>query len=67
MQVNSGAVVAVTNEAVTNIAHTPPIDGYDPFNMDETNVRTLEWEGEAASWMLKSSVEGTRRLNTPGR
>jgi hypothetical protein len=26
--------------------------------MDESNVRTLEWEGEESSWMLKASAEG---------
>ncbi|MGO4532142.1 DUF4340 domain-containing protein [Paenibacillus sp. 2TAF8] len=59
VQVNSGAVVAVKNEAVTNMALTRRgLMDTTPFNMDESNVRTLEWEGEAASWMLKASAEG---------
>ncbi|WP_308723101.1 DUF4340 domain-containing protein [Paenibacillus polysaccharolyticus] len=59
VQVNSGAVVAVKNDAVTNIALTRrQLLDTTPFNMDESNVRTLEWEGEASSWMLKASAEG---------
>lgn len=59
VRVNSGAVVAVKNEAVTNIALTRrQLMDTTPFNMDESNVRTLEWEGEASSWMLKASAEG---------
>ncbi|MBR2565503.1 MAG: DUF4340 domain-containing protein [Paenibacillus sp.] len=59
VQVNSGAVVAVKNEAVTNIALTRQgLMDTTPFNLDESNVGTLEWEGEAASWMLKASAEG---------
>nr|WP_186809758.1 DUF4340 domain-containing protein [Paenibacillus xylanexedens] len=59
VQVNSGAVVAVKNDAVTNIALTRrQLLDTTPFNMDESNVRTLEWEGEESSWMLKASAEG---------
>lgn len=59
VQVNSGAVVAVKNDAVTNMALTRrQLLDTTPFNMDESNVRTLEWEGEASSWMLKASGEG---------
>ncbi|CAI6083013.1 hypothetical protein PAECIP112173_03760 [Paenibacillus sp. JJ-100] len=59
VQVNSGAVVAVKNEAVTNMALTRQgLMDTTPFNLDESNVGTLEWEGEAASWMLKASAEG---------
>lgn len=59
VQVNSGAVVAVKNEAVTNMALTRRgLMDTTPFNMDESNIRTLEWEGEAASWMLRASAEG---------
>ncbi|GGH61537.1 hypothetical protein GCM10008014_37100 [Paenibacillus silvae] len=58
-RVDAGPVVAVKNEAVTNIALTRhSLLDTTPFNMDESNVRTLEWEGEAASWMLKASAEG---------
>ncbi|MBB6020699.1 hypothetical protein HNR77_001761 [Paenibacillus sp. JGP012] len=58
-RVDAGPVVAVKNEAVTNIALTrQSLLDTTPFNMDESNVRTLEWEGEAASWMLKASAEG---------
>lgn len=59
VRVNSGAVVAVKNDAVTNIALTRrQLLDTTPFNMDESNVRTLEWEGEESSWMLKASAEG---------
>ncbi|KAA8784792.1 DUF4340 domain-containing protein [Paenibacillus amylolyticus] len=59
VQVNSGAVVAVKNDAVANIALTRrQLLDTTPFNMDESNVRTLEWEGEESSWMLKASAEG---------
>ncbi|WP_186375581.1 DUF4340 domain-containing protein [Paenibacillus xylanexedens] len=59
VQVNSGAVVAVKNDAVTNMALTRrQLLDTTPFNMDESNVCTLEWEGEASSWMLKASGEG---------
>lgn len=59
VRVDAGPVVAVGNEAVTNIALTRhSLLDTTPFNMDEANVRTLEWEGEAASWMLKASAQG---------
>ncbi|WP_434749642.1 DUF4340 domain-containing protein [Paenibacillus amylolyticus] len=59
VRLNSGAVVAVKNEAVTNIALTRrSLLDTTPFTMDESNVGALEWEGEAASWMLKTSAEG---------
>ncbi|MGQ8874891.1 DUF4340 domain-containing protein [Paenibacillus sp. TSA_86.1] len=59
VRVNSGAVVAVKNDAVTNIALTRrSLLDTTPYNMDESNVRILEWEGEASSWMLKASAEG---------
>ncbi|WP_342552587.1 DUF4340 domain-containing protein [Paenibacillus sp. FSL R7-0652] len=59
VQVDSGAVVAVNNEAVTNIALTRHgLLDTTPFNMDESAIHTLEWEGEAASWMLRASSEG---------
>ncbi|WP_458461573.1 DUF4340 domain-containing protein [Paenibacillus sp.] len=58
VRVDSGPVVAVQTEAITSIA----LSRHDlldttPFNMDETNVGSLEWEGEAATWMLTSTSE----------
>ncbi|WP_181151159.1 DUF4340 domain-containing protein [Paenibacillus sp. PCH8] len=58
VQVNSGPVVAVQTETITNIALSRrDLLDTTPFNMDETNVASLEWEGEAASWMLKTTSE----------
>ncbi|WP_458123888.1 DUF4340 domain-containing protein [Paenibacillus sp. Z3-2] len=56
VRVDSGPVVAVQTETMTNI-NLSRRDLLDttPFNMDETNVASLEWEGEAATWMLKST------------
>ncbi|WP_405157828.1 DUF4340 domain-containing protein [Paenibacillus sp. FSL H8-0283] len=58
VRVDSGPVVAVQTEAITSIALSRR-DLLDtiPFNMDETNVGSLEWEGEAATWMLKTTLE----------
>ncbi|MFC9711791.1 DUF4340 domain-containing protein [Paenibacillus sp. NPDC056933] len=58
VRVNSGPVVAVQTEVISNIE----LSRHDlldttPFNLDETNVTSLEWEGKAATWMLKSSSE----------
>ncbi|WP_433746652.1 DUF4340 domain-containing protein [Paenibacillus amylolyticus] len=56
VRVDSGPVVAVQTEAITNIALSRrDLLDTTPFNMDETNVASLEWEGEAATWMLKST------------
>ncbi|WP_336765400.1 DUF4340 domain-containing protein [Paenibacillus sp. USHLN196] len=56
VRVDSGPVVAVQTETMTNIdlSRRDLLDT-TPFNMDETNVGSLEWEGEAATWMLKST------------
>lgn len=58
VRVDSGPVVAVQTEAINSIAlsRRDLLDN-TPFNMDESNVGSLEWEGEAASWMLKSTSE----------
>ncbi|MCW3794949.1 DUF4340 domain-containing protein [Paenibacillus sp. LS1] len=60
VRVDSGPVVAVQTEAITNMAltHRDLLDT-TPFNMDETNVGSLEWEGEASTWMLKSTSENS--------
>jgi hypothetical protein len=58
VRVDSGPVVAVQTETMTNIdlSRRELLDT-TPFNMDETNIGSLEWEGEAATWMLKSTSE----------
>ncbi|ETT56052.1 DUF4340 domain-containing protein [Paenibacillus sp. FSL H7-689] len=58
VRVDSGPVVAVQTEAITSIALSRrDLLDTTPFNMDETNVGSLEWEGEAATWMLKTTLE----------
>ncbi|MCZ1264372.1 DUF4340 domain-containing protein [Paenibacillus tundrae] len=58
VRVDSGPVVAVQTESISNIEKSrQDLLDTTPFNLDETNVTTLEWEGEAATWMLKSSSE----------
>lgn len=58
VRVDSGPVVAVQTESISNIELSrQDLLDTTPFNLDETNVTTLEWEGEAATWMLKSSSE----------
>lgn len=58
VRVDSGPVVAVQTEAITSIALSRrDLLDTTPFNMDETNVGSLEWEGEAATWMLTSTSE----------
>lgn len=58
VRVDEGPVVAVQTEAITNIALSRrDLLDTTPFNMDETNVGSLEWEGEAATWMLTSTSE----------
>ncbi|GAS85525.1 DUF4340 domain-containing protein [Paenibacillus amylolyticus] len=58
VRVDSGPVVAVQTEAITNMALTRrDLLDTTPFNMDESNVVSLDWEGEAATWMLKSTSE----------
>ncbi|WP_440112231.1 DUF4340 domain-containing protein [Paenibacillus sp. QZ-Y1] len=58
VRVDSGPVVAVKTETISGIE----LSRHDlldttPFTMDETNVESLDWEGEAATWMLKSASE----------
>lgn len=58
VRVDGGPVVAVQTEAINNIALSRrDLLDTTPFNMDETNVESLEWEGEAATWMLTSTSE----------
>lgn len=58
VRVDEGPVVAVQTETITNIALSRrDLLDTTPFNMDETNVESLEWEGEAATWMLTSTSE----------
>ncbi|MGF9699884.1 DUF4340 domain-containing protein [Paenibacillus sp. MABNR03] len=58
VQVDSGPVVAVQSETIGNMELTRrDLLDTTPFNLDETNVTSLEWEGEAAAWMLKSAAE----------
>lgn len=58
VRVDSGPVVAVQTEAITSIALSRrDLLDTTPFNMDETNVGSLEWEGEAATWMLKTTLD----------
>lgn len=58
VQVDSGPVVAVQSETIGNMELTRrDLLDTTPFNLDETNVTSLEWEGEAATWMLKSAAE----------
>ncbi|UPK42955.1 DUF4340 domain-containing protein [Paenibacillus pabuli] len=58
VRVDSGPVVAVQTESISKIELSrQDLLDTTPFNMDETNVTSLEWEGEAATWMLKSSSE----------
>ncbi|WP_433921851.1 DUF4340 domain-containing protein [Paenibacillus taichungensis] len=58
VRVDSGPVVAVQTESISNIELSrQDLLDTTPFNLDETNVNTLEWEGEAATWMLKSSSD----------
>lgn len=58
VQVNSGPVVAVQSETIGNMELTRrDLLDTTPFNLDETNVVSLDWEGEAATWMLKSASE----------
>lgn len=59
VQVNSGPVVAVNSESISNIELTRhDLLDTTPFNLDDTNVASLDWEGEAATWVLKSASEG---------
>ncbi|OPG97668.1 hypothetical protein B2I21_14010 [Chryseobacterium mucoviscidosis] len=58
VRVDSGPVVAVQTESISNIEKSRhDLLDTTPFNLDESNVTTLEWEGEAATWMLKSASE----------
>jgi len=58
VRVDSGPVVAVQTESISNIELSrQDLLDTTPFNLDESNVTRLEWEGEAATWMLKSSSE----------
>ncbi|MDN4604512.1 DUF4340 domain-containing protein [Paenibacillus sp. F6_3S_P_1C] len=58
VRVDSGPVVAVQTESISNIEKSRhDLLDTTPFNLDESNVNTLEWEGEAATWMLKSASE----------
>ncbi|MEC0126199.1 DUF4340 domain-containing protein [Paenibacillus pabuli] len=58
VRVDSGPVVAVQTEVISNIERSRhDLLDTTPFNLDEANVTSLEWEGEAATWMLKSSLE----------
>lgn len=56
VQVNSGPVVAVKSESISNMELTRhDLLDTTPFNLDDTNVASLDWEGEAATWVLKSA------------
>ncbi|HBU85983.1 MAG TPA: DUF4340 domain-containing protein [Paenibacillus sp.] len=58
VRVDSGPIVAVQTESISNIEKSRhDLLDTTPFNLDESNVTTLEWEGEAATWMLKSASE----------
>lgn len=58
VRVDSGPVVAVQTESISNIEKSRhDLLDTTPFNLDESNVNTLEWEGEAATWMLNSASE----------
>ncbi|WP_128103350.1 DUF4340 domain-containing protein [Paenibacillus sp. DCT19] len=58
VRVDSGAIVAVKSETISGIelSRRELLDT-TPFNLDESNVQSLDWEGEAATWILKSTAQ----------
>lgn len=58
VRVNDGPVVAVQTDTVTGIDLTRrELLDTTPFNLDEANVQSADWEGEAATWLLKTNSE----------
>ncbi|MCG7380504.1 DUF4340 domain-containing protein [Paenibacillus sp. ACRSA] len=58
VRVDSGAVVAVKSETISGIelSRRELLDT-TPFNLDESNVQSLDWEAEASTWILKSTAQ----------